>query len=92
VRTTLDIADDVLFAAKEVARRDKKTLGQIASELMRRGLSSGAPVLTEATPAGNLAAEDIDTRLRELGFRTLPARGGIVTNELIDRLREQEGV
>ena len=27
MRTTLDIADDVLFAAKDFARRDKKTLG-----------------------------------------------------------------
>jgi hypothetical protein len=33
-----------------------------------------------------------DDRLRALGFRTLPPRGGIVTNELIGRLREQEGV
>lgn len=90
MRTTLDIADDVLFAAKEVARRDKKTLGQIASELMRRGLSNGA------APQGEAAAappdNTIDARFRALGFRTLPARGGVVTNELIDRLREQEGV
>jgi hypothetical protein len=87
MRTTLDIADDVLFAAKEVARRDKKTLGQIASELMRRDLSSAPPVQEVAPPA-----DEIDTRFRALGFRTLPPRGGIVTNELIDRLREQEGV
>lgn len=89
MRTTLDIADDVLFAAKEVARRDKKTLGQIASELMRRGLSSGAAAQDMATPTDT---DEIDARFRALGFRTLPARGGIVTNELIDRLREQEGV
>jgi hypothetical protein len=87
MRTTLDVADDVLFAAKELARRDKKTLGQIASELMRRGLS-GAPLVQDAAPPG----DEIDTRFRALGFRTLPPRGGVVTNEMIDRLREQEGV
>lgn len=92
MRTTLDIADDVLYAAKEVARRDKKTLGQIASELMRRGLSSGVPVQNPVEPGGNLHPDELDARMRALGFRTLPARGGIVTNELINRLREQEGV
>lgn len=86
MRTTLDISDDVLYAAKEVARRDKKTLGQIASELMRRGLNN--PPL----PADTSSANDIDGRLAALGFRTLPSRGGIVTNELINRLREQEGI
>lgn len=91
MRTTLDIADDVLFAAKEVARRDKKTLGEIASELMRRGLNSPAAA-DAASPAGRPAADDVHGRFEALGFRTLPARGGIVTNELIDRLREQEGV
>jgi hypothetical protein len=92
MRTTLDISDDVLFAAKEVARRDKKTLGQSVSELLRRGLSVRPPVADAANFAGMPAVDDIDNRLRALGFRTLPARGGIGTNELIDRLREQEGV
>ena len=35
MRTTLDIADDVLFAAKGRARREKKPLGQDKSELAR---------------------------------------------------------
>jgi hypothetical protein len=92
MRTTLDISDDVFFAAKEVARREKKTLGQIASEMMRRGLSA-RPLMTDAANFDGISAEDdIDNRLQALGVRTLPARGGIVTNELIDRLREQEGV
>ncbi|MBK6638248.1 MAG: antitoxin [Rhodocyclaceae bacterium] len=87
MRTTLDIADDVLFAVKEVARRDKKTVGQAASELMRRGLSNVAAAQDVAAPEAG-----VDARFLALGFRTLPPRGGIVTNELIDRLREQEGV
>ena len=31
MRTTLDIDDDVLQAAKERARRDKKTTGEVIS-------------------------------------------------------------
>ena len=33
MRTTLDIEEDVLFAAKDLARREKKTAGQVISEL-----------------------------------------------------------
>jgi hypothetical protein len=31
MRTTLDIDDDVMFAAKEIARREKKTIGKVVS-------------------------------------------------------------
>ena len=58
---------------------------------MRCGLNSSAAA--GGVGAVEMPAEDeIDIHFRTLGFRTLPARGGIVTNELIDRLREQEGV
>lgn len=39
MRTTLDIEDDVLQAAKELAQREGSTAGQIISLLARRGLS-----------------------------------------------------
>ena len=38
VRTTLDIDDDVLQAAKELARARGKTAGEVVSELARKGL------------------------------------------------------
>ena len=91
MRTTLDIADDVLFAAKDVARREKKTVGQVVSEIMRRALS-GPTDDTGGAPAAKAKGDSIDSRFRALGFRTLPARGGIVTNELINQLRDREGV
>jgi len=75
VRTTLEIADDVLLAAKELARRERKTAGQIISELARQALTS--------TSSGDESRE-------LLGFRPFPSRGGVVTNELIDRLRDEE--
>lgn len=38
MRTTLDIDDDVLAAAKAVAKEQGKTAGAVVSELARRGL------------------------------------------------------
>ena len=35
VRTTLDIDADVLAATKEIAKRQRKSAGKLASELMR---------------------------------------------------------
>lgn len=38
VRTTLDVDDDVLQAAKEIAANRGTTAGQVLSELARKGL------------------------------------------------------
>ena len=78
MRTTLDIAADVLQAAKERARREKKTTGEVVSELVRQALNTPP----EAPPAR--APEAL------YGLRPFPKRGGIVTNELIDKLREDD--
>ena len=42
MRTTLDIADDVLFAARDLARREKKSLGEVISDLARQAFAQGA--------------------------------------------------
>ena len=43
MRTTLDIDDAVLAAAKEIARARGQTTGMVISELARRGLESRRP-------------------------------------------------
>lgn len=88
MRTTLDIADDVLFAAKEIARREKKPLGTVISDLARRAFLN--PV--GAASGGASSAPAVSERLALYGIQPLPQRGGIVSNELIDRLREAEGI
>lgn len=51
MRTTLDIDDDVLQAAKELAALRGVTAGQVVSELARRALSpSGTPRLRNGVP------------------------------------------
>ena len=75
MRTTLDIDDDVLFAAKDLARQGKKSAGQVISELARKGLSGAATVSAREPKA-------------VYGFRPFPKEGRIVSNELINKLRE----
>jgi hypothetical protein len=77
MRTTLDIDDDVLQAAKELARAEKKTAGQVISELARKALIQ---------PIGLPDMDKIEIRN---GFTLLPRRGGIVTNELVKTIQEQ---
>ena len=81
MRTTLDIADDVLQAAKEGARGENKTAGEVISELARAALTAPAPVA--ATPKAREPRS-------HYGIRPFPKRGGLVTNELIDKLREDD--
>ncbi len=81
MRTTLDIDDDLLLAAKEIARRERSTAGQVVSRLLRRSLT-GADADAPRARRGSVA-----------GFVPFPARAGVVvTNEQVDRLRESEGI
>lgn len=89
MRTTLDIADDILFAAKELAQREKKSLGQVISELARRAFATPAAMYPPQIPT---PAPQVSEKLATYGIHPLPKRGGIVTNELIDRLRDVEGI
>jgi Arc/MetJ family transcription regulator len=83
MRTTIDIDDDLLAAAKELARRENMTAGQIVSRLMREGL----------TGARTHASGRRDGQRRGVaGFRPFTARGKAVTNEQVNALRDAEGV
>ena len=78
MRTTLDIDDDVLVAAKELAKRERKAAGKFMSDLMREALRNRA--------TGTVA----DRPSREFyRFRPIPAGGAVVTNELVDKLRDE---
>lgn len=92
MRTTLDIADDVLFAAKEIALREKKPVGVIISDLARRAFLTASNPGTSTTPPSPSAAIGVSERLCTYGIQPLPSRGGIVSNELVDRLRDAEGI
>jgi hypothetical protein len=77
MRTTLDIEDDVLAAARELARRQGTTAGQMVSRLLRAALSGAAAPTGPATTVA--------------GFRPFPA-GAVVSNDQIDQLRDEAGL
>jgi Arc/MetJ family transcription regulator len=83
LRTTLDIDDDLMAAAKELARSERSSAGKVVSRLLRQSLT------TANAPAGRSAG-----RTRAVaGFKPFPARAGIVvTNEEVNALREAEGI
>lgn len=83
MRTTLDIADDVLAAAKERARRERKSIGEVVSELARQALTSPRESAANASTA---APEPVAV----YGFQPFPPSGAVVTNELIDQLRHDD--
>jgi Arc/MetJ family transcription regulator len=83
MRTTIDIDDDLLAAAKELARRENMTAGQIVSRLLREGLTG-----TRKNPAGRREGQ----RRGVAGFRPFTGRGKAVTNEQVNALRDAEGV
>ncbi len=80
MRTTLDIDDDVLAAAKELAKAQNSTAGEVISDLVRKALTQGAAAGGAAAPHGLLYKD---------GWYVLPSRGGVVTNELIDKIQEE---
>jgi hypothetical protein len=80
MRTTLDIDPEVLQAAKELARQQRRTTGEVLSDLARQALRAAA------APSSAGAAADF------FGFRPFSPRGSPVTNETIDRLRDESGV
>ena len=81
MRTTLDIDDDILQAAKELAESEKKTAGRVLSDLARKALTTSDPLESCAPGSHGTVLTD--------GWYVLPRRGVIVTNELVDRLIEE---
>jgi hypothetical protein len=77
MRTTVDIDEDVLQAAKEIAERDKTTAGKVLSDLARRGLTTPAKLRR--------------VKYRN-GIPILRSRGEIVTLEKIQKIMDAEGI
>lgn len=81
MRTTLDIDDDLLTAAKELARHENRSAGQIVSRLLREALT-GAKTVAPRTRTRGVA-----------GFVPFPGTPGVVaTNEMVNRIRDEEGI
>lgn len=75
MRTTLAIDDDVLAAAKHLAAREQRTVGEVITALARRGLSRGGR----------------SSRAERNGIPLLPSGKGSlpVTLALVNQLRDE---
>jgi hypothetical protein len=76
MRTTLDIDDDVLQAARELALTHSKAMGKVVSELIRKALAPARTKVRVRNGVPLLAMRSQDEPL--------------VTLELVNELRDQE--
>lgn len=73
IRTTLDIDDDVLQAAKELAAYQRSTTGKVLSDLVRKGLTrvrivdvrNGVPLLPPRPPGSPIPTMKLVNELRD---------------------------
>jgi len=72
MRTTVDLEEDVLMAAKELARQQGVPVGKVVSDLVRQALTH--------RPAGA-------TR-QGLPLFPVQPKAGVVTPELVNQLRD----
>ncbi len=79
MRTTINLADDALLVAKQVAVRERVSLGEAVSRLIRQGAGARS-----ARPAAS-----VPLRGR---FALLPCRDEVITPEHIRELMEREGI
>jgi|WetSurMetagenome_2_1015567.scaffolds.fasta_scaffold390072_2 hypothetical protein len=77
MRTTLDIEDDVLQAAKELAQRCGRTAGQVISDLARRSLNAPAPKRRPGLRGG---------------VPVLASRRELITLEHVQKIQDEDGV
>lgn len=76
MRTTLEIDDDVLQAAKELAAKQSSTAGHVISSLARKALN---------------LSQDTRTQSRS-GVPILPSRGDVISLEHVAKLMDREGI
>ncbi len=88
MRTTVDLRDDLLQAAREEAARSRTPMGEVLSVWAERGRY--APTARIAT---STSAPDLPTPVVVNGFRvTLPKRHEVVTVDHVRRLMDEEGI
>ncbi|MFV9503507.1 MAG: CopG family transcriptional regulator [Oscillochloridaceae bacterium umkhey_bin13] len=74
MRTTVDLEEDVLLAAKALARQRGVSIGRVLSDLVRQALASTAPGSTR----------------NSLPLFPIQPNARVVTPELINQLRDEQ--
>lgn len=77
MRTTLDIDEDVLQAAKELGAKERRIAGAVLSDMARLGFRG----------RGHPASDGLRN-----GVEVLPSRGEVVTMAHAEALMDEEGI
>ena len=80
MKTTLDLPDDLLIEAKQVAARRRTTLKDLVTRSLRREIGFGEAV---ALPPGSRY------EISELGLPRLKKRGVVIDNTTVSRMLEE---
>ncbi|MDY7522741.1 hypothetical protein [Sphingomonas sp. 10B4] len=77
MRTTLAIDDDVLLVARDLARQQRRSIGEVVSDLARRSLRS--------------EGSDGSSQTTRNGFVLLPVNNpaAVITMEMVNSLRDE---
>ena len=88
MRTTLDLDEDILAAAKSLAKAGQTTAGRIISDTMRRAIQLGLADPSQTMPTKSLAKEPQAV----YGFVPLTSSGQqIVTSDMVRATRDDIG-
>lgn len=89
MKTTIDLPEALLHRAKVTAARRRTTLKNLVMEGLDRVMNSpSASVLKSSAPPSDEAFFETDA----YGVPVLKRRGVTVTEALIEKLREKEGI
>jgi hypothetical protein len=93
MRTTIDLGEDIFYAAKAYAKTNKQTMGEVITAWAREKFDKSAAY--EHFESNNPSRE---SAFKALGFRTLPPATGQsnmnvpISNDTVNQLRQREGV
>ena len=88
MRTTIDLDEDILAAAKSLAKAGQTTAGRIISDTMRRAIQMGL-----ADPSQTIATKSLAMEPQAVhGFVPLTSYGQqIVTSDMVRAIRDDIG-
>jgi hypothetical protein len=73
MRTTVDLDDDLLMAAREIARQRRVSMGRVLSDLIRQAMTR----------------RDAGASRGDIPLFPVQADAGVVTLELVNQLRDE---
>ena len=74
MRTTLTIDGDLLQRVRAIAEHEKRSIGEVVSERLRKSFETSGPELEMWN-----------------GFPQLPRRGAVVTMQMVNAARDEDG-